>query len=117
MRIAGRDFQIRYSEDDGYAGSLSEHGETGRGIIYLGKNIKDLRHVSGILLHEALEGVLFLCNKRFQDSMTVDDADMTRYIFLFDHDFLIILSDLLQDALLSSGFYKLADPRKKRGKK
>jgi hypothetical protein len=113
MKICGKDYRISYRK-----------GERGAGFSQLDRRMwigteGGLFEIANCIIHEAVEAILLEDVKRLTPHNThisnICD-DNTRYIFHFDHDYLCQFTYKLQDALLTSGFFKLTDPRKKKGK-
>lgn len=111
MKICGRDYRV-YLRPSEYGAGFSAI----RRNVWIGAR-GDLKDMGAYLIHEATEAILYEDGKRLTPNLPhiielYDDN--SRYIFHFDHDYLIGFANKFQDALLTSGFFKLCDPRKKK---
>lgn len=111
MKICSREYALRFRKGVEGACFYSNGPKTdGDGVIEIG-DYKDVTFVGGVLIHEILEAILYEDCKRFKPPVVGDDH--SRYLFCFDHDYLDGLQNKLLDAMLTSGFFRLVDGRKK----
>ena len=112
MKICSREYALRFRKGvDGACFYSNGRNTDGNGVIEIG-DYKDLSFVGGVLTHETLEAILYEDCKRYKPPVAGDDH--SRYLFCFDHDYLDGLQNKLLEALLTSGFFKLVDVRKKK---
>lgn len=112
MKICSREYSLRFRKGVDGACFYSNGPKTGGdGVIEIG-DYKDVTFVGGVLIHEILEAILYEDCKRYKPPVCGDDH--SRYLFCFDHDYLDGLQNKLLEALLTSGFFKLVDVRKKK---
>ena len=113
MKICSREYKLKFKPKHAGA-SFWSHDDKGCGCIEIGTDYSDLRYLASVMLNEIIEAVLYEDGKRFKPSIAQND-DHTRYVFHFDHEYLNSeLCNKLLEAMLTSGFFKLADPRKKK---
>jgi len=114
MKICSREYRLKFKKSERGASFYCNGADAqGNGLVEIG-DYGDVEFVGGIIIHEALEAILFEDGKRL--CPPVNEGDHTRYVFLFDHDYLDGLQNKILDALLTSGFFKLVDGRKKKRK-
>jgi hypothetical protein len=112
LKICSREYRLRFKKSVGGAHFYCNGPNSyGNGLIEVG-DYPDLPFIGGIIIHEALEAILYEDGKRL--CPPVNDGDHSRYVFLFDHDYLDGLQNKILDALLTSGFFKLKDGRKRK---
>lgn len=112
MKICSREYALKFRKDMA-GGCFYSNGPNseGDGVIEIGE-YRDLGFVCEVVLHEALEAILWEDGRRLCPPCA--DGDHSRYVFLFDHDYLDGLPAKLIDALLTSGFFRVVDGRPKR---
>lgn len=119
MRICGRDYKLVF-RDKMRGAEYTDRDSDGRGLMLIGTKDWNVREVADLIVHESLEAILMEDFKRYTPNMNhISDVcdDTSRFLFVFDHDYLVGFSHKVLDALESSGFFKLADGRPKRKKK
>ena len=103
IRICSEEWDLK--TDKKMAGGLaSMHPENINSHIIIGYNNPSKYYRAGVLIHEILESILMLDNKRWE---MVTGDNVTQYQFMFDHDYLDTLPSKILDALLSSEAMKL----------
>jgi hypothetical protein len=108
VKICGRPYSLLFNKNiDG--AEFSTYSKDGNGEIVLG-DYKNNRFLFEVFLHEIIEAILTHDNKRLVT--TGFEPRSERYKFLFDHDYLDGFAPKIADALISSGFCSVKDPRK-----
>lgn len=107
MLISSREWEIW--EDPEIGGGSYKHEDPmnhGKRTIVLGTKDKDSRYHAEVLIHEILEIMFSTEDRRFVGDW-VQNSDHTRYLFVFDHDYLHGVGPKLLTALLTSGMFEL----------
>ncbi len=109
MLISSREWEVwTDSTSDGGWFSYANPKSGGRRTITIGVKSDDPRYHAEILLHEIIEIILETDGKRYIND-DVLDGDHTRYLFVFDHDYLQGIGSNLLTALLTSGFFEVKE--------
>ena len=101
IRICGREW--KFILDPKTPGGLYKtYGNTGQGELHLGTKWDEGDWPMALLLHEIMEAICTVDNKRWRDPEG-GDVNEDRVIFVFDHAYSMDLAHKIVDSLKSVG--------------
>ena len=104
VRICSEEWDLR-SNKNLAGGEASMHPENDNSHLVVGLNNPSKHYRASVLMHEIIESILMLDNKRWD--MAIGTEGQTDYLFIFDHDYLDTLPTKILDALISSGVFSI----------
>jgi hypothetical protein len=111
MLISSREWELFGDpQSDGASFCFDESKNRGRRTLVIGTKSNDPRYHAEMLIHEIIEIILDSDKKRLE-SPHIQKDDCTRFVFVFDHDYLDGIGANLLTALLTSGMFELKEEK------
>ena len=103
IRICSKEWDLK-TNPKGTGAEFNTYYPNGRGSITIGTKWKSKQFQLSLLLHEILEAILTVDQKRFNHRV---DTERENYVFVFDHNYMENLPTKILDALISCGVIKI----------
>ncbi|MFH1625365.1 MAG: hypothetical protein ABID54_09460 [Pseudomonadota bacterium] len=111
MLINSREWELwTDAKSDGAWFSHCDPGNDGKRVLTVGVRSDDPKYHAELLLHEILEIIFETDGHRYKNDDVLDD-DHSRYLFVFNHDYLDGVCATVLTALLTSGFFELKEKK------